>query len=165
MSGRAADVRLQVTANTGAPGGQIAEFQIFGTPAPNPDLTITGLTSSPASPVETDDVRLSATVRNAGSTGSAATSVTFYAGDTKVGTAAVGALAAGASATVSADIGAREAGTYELSAKVDEDGEVPEQNEANNTATGTLTVRPVDTADLIASPSPGRRATRRRAAR
>ncbi|MET8861850.1 discoidin domain-containing protein [Nonomuraea sp. NPDC004580] len=152
VSGRAADVRLQVTANTGAPGGQIAEFQIFGTPAPNPDLTITGLTSSPASPVETDDVRLSATVRNAGSTGSAATSVTFYADGAKVGTAAVGALAAGASATVSADIGAREAGTYELSAKVDEDGEVPEQNEANNTATGTLTVRPVDTADLIASP-------------
>ena len=26
------------TANTGAPGGQVAEFQVFGTPAPNPDL-------------------------------------------------------------------------------------------------------------------------------
>ncbi|MEV4172264.1 discoidin domain-containing protein [Nonomuraea sp. NPDC049709] len=152
VTAKVADVRLQITANTGAPGGQIAEFQIFGTPAANPDLTVTNLTSAPASPVETDAVTLSATVRNAGTAGSAATSVNFYAGTTKVGTAAVGALAAGASTTVSANIGARDAGTYQLQAKVDEDGKVVEQNEANNTATGTLTVRPVDTADLIASP-------------
>ncbi|MEU8402611.1 CARDB domain-containing protein, partial [Nonomuraea sp. NPDC048892] len=146
------DVRLQFTANTGAPGGQVAEFQIFGTPAPNPDLTVSGLTSSPASPVETDAVTLSATVRNAGTATSAATSVAFYAGDSKVGSAAVGALAAGATATVSANIGVRDAGTYQLEARVDEQNAVPEQNEGNNSATGTLTVRPVDTADLIASP-------------
>ncbi|PRX51736.1 CARDB protein, partial [Nonomuraea fuscirosea] len=146
------DVRLQFTANTGAPGGQVAELQISGTPAPNPDLTVSGLTSSPASPVETDAVTLSATVRNAGSAASAATSVAFYAGDDKVGTASVGALAAGATATVSANIGARDAGTYRLEARVDEQNAVPEQNEGNNTTTGTLTVRPVDTADLIASP-------------
>ncbi|MEU8364461.1 CARDB domain-containing protein, partial [Nonomuraea sp. NPDC048882] len=146
------DVRLQFTANTGAPGGQVAEFQIFGTPAPNPDLTVSGLTSSPASPVETDAVTLSATVRNAGTAASAATSVAFYAGDSKVGTAAVGALAAGATATVSASIGVRDAGTYQLEARVDEQNAVPEQNEGNNSTTGTLTVRPVDTADLIASP-------------
>ncbi|WP_346104633.1 CARDB domain-containing protein, partial [Nonomuraea maheshkhaliensis] len=132
--------------------GQVAEFQIFGTPAPNPDLTVSGLTSSPASPVETDAVTLSATVRNAGTAASAATSVTFYAGDSKVGTATVGALAAGATATVSANIGARDAGTYQLEARVDEQNAVPEQNEGNNSTTGTLTVRPVDTADLIASP-------------
>ncbi|MEV5896577.1 CARDB domain-containing protein, partial [Nonomuraea fuscirosea] len=148
----AADLRLQFTANTGAPGGQVAEFQISGTPAPNPDLTVSGLASSPAAPVETDTVTLSATVRNAGSAASAATSVAFSAGGTKVGTAAVGALAAGATATVSANIGARDAGTYQLEARVDEQNAVPEQNEANNTTTGTLTVRPVDTADLIASP-------------
>ncbi|WP_344886227.1 CARDB domain-containing protein, partial [Nonomuraea antimicrobica] len=152
VTGRVADVRLQFTANSGAPGGQVAEFQIFGTSAPNPDLTVSNLTSSPASPVETDAVTLSATVRNAGSAASVATSVNFYAGTTKVGTANVGALAAGATANVSADIGARDAGTYQLSAKVDEDNKVIEQNEGNNTATGTLTVRPVDTADLIASP-------------
>ncbi|TMR93708.1 discoidin domain-containing protein [Nonomuraea basaltis] len=149
---KVADVRLQITANTGAPGGQVAEFQIFGTPAANPDLTVSNLTSNPAAPVETDAVTLSATVRNAGTAGSAATSVAFYASTTKVGSASVGALAAGASTTVSADIGTREAGTHQLSAKVDEDNEVIEQNETNNTATGTLTVKPVDTADLIASP-------------
>ncbi|MEV0159762.1 CARDB domain-containing protein, partial [Nonomuraea fuscirosea] len=152
LTATAADVRLQFTANTGAPGGQVAEFQISGTPAPNPDLTVSGLTSSPASPVETDAVTLSATVRNAGSAASAATSVAFYAGDNKVGTAGVGALAAGATASVSANIGARDAGTYRLEARVDEQNTVPEQNEGNNTTTGTLTVRPVDTADLIASP-------------
>ncbi|SEG59791.1 CARDB protein [Nonomuraea solani] len=152
VTAKAADVRLQITANSGAPGGQVAEFQIFGTPAANPDLTVSNLTSSPADPVETDAVTLSATVRNTGTAAATATSVNFYAGTTKAGTAAVGALAAGASATVTANIGARDAGTYQLAAKVDEDGKVVEQNEANNGTTGTLTVRPVDTADLIASP-------------
>ncbi|WP_345575593.1 CARDB domain-containing protein, partial [Nonomuraea rosea] len=152
LTAKTADVRLQITANSGAPGGQIAEFQIFGTPAANPDLTVSNLVSAPAAPIETDAVTLSATVRNAGTAAAAATSVNFYAGTTKVGSANVGALAAGASATVSAGIGARDAGTYQLSAKVDEDNKVVEQNEANNATTGTLTVRPVDTADLIASP-------------
>ncbi|MFI6737887.1 discoidin domain-containing protein [Nonomuraea sp. NPDC050451] len=152
VTGKAADVRLQITANSGAPGGQVAEFQIFGTPSANPDLTVSDLSSSPAAPVETDAVTLSATVRNSGTAAAATTSVNFYAGATKVGSASVGALAAGASTTVSANIGARDAGTYQLSAKVDEDGKVVELNEANNTATGTLTVKPVDTADLVASP-------------
>ncbi|NRQ38402.1 glycosyl hydrolase [Nonomuraea sp. NN258] len=152
VTATAADVQLRITGNTGAPGGQIAEFQVFGEPAANPDLTVGGLTSAPASPVETDAVTLSATVKNTGTAASSATSVTFYRGDTKVGTAAVGALAAGASATVSADAGPQEAGTHRLTAKVDEENEVTEQNEANNTTTGTLTVRPVDTADLVAAP-------------
>ncbi|MEV1172815.1 discoidin domain-containing protein, partial [Nonomuraea sp. NPDC049784] len=152
VTAKVAEVRLQITANSGAPGGQVAEFQIFGTASANPDLTASNLTSSPAAPVETDAVTLSATVKNAGTAGSAATSVNFYAGSTKVGSAGVGALAAGASTTVSANIGTRDAGTYQLSAKVDEDDKVIELNEANNTATGTLTVKPVDTADLIASP-------------
>ncbi|MGR6923407.1 discoidin domain-containing protein [[Actinomadura] parvosata] len=152
VTGKAADVRLQFTANSGAPSGQVAEFQIFGTPAPNPDLTVSGLSSSPAAPVETDAVTLSATVKNAGTAASAATTVNFYAGTAKAGSADVGALAAGASTTVSANIGTREAGTYQLSARVDEDNKVIEQNEANNATTGTLTVKPVDTADLIASP-------------
>ena len=41
-----------------------------------------------------------ATVRNAGTAASGATDVNFYLGTTKVGTATVGALAAGASSTV-----------------------------------------------------------------
>ena len=98
VSATVADVRLSFTANTGAPGGQVAEFQVIGTAAPNPDLTVSGMSFSPASPVETDAVTLSATVRNAGTAGSPASNVNFYLGTTRVGTATVGALAAGASA-------------------------------------------------------------------
>ncbi|WP_432873463.1 discoidin domain-containing protein [Microbispora rosea] len=160
VSGTVADVQLRFTANSGAPAGQVAEFQVIGAPAPNPDLTVTSLSASPASPVETDAVTLSATVRNAGSLGSGATNVAFYLGGTKAGTASVGALAAGASATVTANIGQRDAGSYPLSAKVDESNAVIEQNETNNafTTSSPLVVKPVDSSDLVASPvswSPG----------
>ncbi|GAA2603986.1 discoidin domain-containing protein [Paractinoplanes durhamensis] len=153
VSGTAADVRLSFTANTGAPSGQVAEFQVIGVAAPNPDLTITGLSSSPAAPVETDAVTLSAVVRNGGAASSGATNVNFYLGTTKVGTATVAALAAGASATVTADIGARDAGSYALSAKVDESNTVIETNEANNsfTSASNLVVTPVSSSDLVAS--------------
>ncbi|MFI6339578.1 discoidin domain-containing protein [Streptomyces sp. NPDC050535] len=154
VSGRVADVQLAVTANSGAPAGQVAEFQVLGTPAPNPDLQITGITSAPAGPVESDAVKLTATVRNAGTEASGATDVQFQLGGTKVGTAAVGALAGGASATVTADIGAREAGTYQVGATADPDNKVIEQNEANNSYTSptALVVRPVSSSDLVASP-------------
>ena len=153
VSGTAADLRLSFTANTGAPSGQVAELQVIGVAAPNPDLTITGMSSSPAAPVETDAITLSATVKNGGTAASAASDVNFYLGTTKVGTASVGALAVGASATVSANIGARDAGTYALSAKVDESNTVFELNEANNSFTSStnLVVTPVSSSDLVAS--------------
>ncbi|MEU8271498.1 discoidin domain-containing protein [Sphaerisporangium sp. NPDC049002] len=151
VSGRVADVQLKFTSNSGAPAGQAAEFQVIGTAAPNPDLTITGMSSSPAAPIETDAITLSATVKNIGTASSGATNVNFYLGTTKVGTAAVGALAAGATSTVSANIGARDAGTYALSSKVDEADSVVEQNETNNSYTNpsSLVVKPVDTSDLV----------------
>jgi hypothetical protein len=153
VSATAADFRLSFTANTGAPSGQVAEFQVIGTPAPNPDLTISSMSFSPAAPVETDAVTLSATVRNAGTAASPASNVNFYLGTTKVGTAAVGAIAAGASSTVTANIGAQNAGTYGVSAVVDEANTVIEQNDANNSYTNptNLVVAPVASSDLIAS--------------
>ncbi|HEY3472791.1 MAG TPA: discoidin domain-containing protein, partial [Amycolatopsis sp.] len=153
LTGRAADVRLRVTANSGAGGGQAAEFQVFGVPAPNPDLTVSGVSWSPQNPVETDAITASATIRNAGTAASGATNVNLYLGTTKVGTANVGALAAGASTTVSANIGTREAGSYQLTAKVDEANAVIEQNEANNayTAATALVVSPVQSSDLVAA--------------
>ncbi|WP_248965035.1 galactose-binding domain-containing protein [Sphaerisporangium perillae] len=155
VSATVADLQLKFTSNSGAPAGQVAELQVIGTPAPNPDLTITGLSSAPAAPVETDAVTLSATVKNAGNAASGATDVNFYLGNTKVGTASVGGLAAGASATVSAGIGPRDAGTYPLSAKVDEANGVIEQNETNNsyTSPSSLVVKPVDSSDLVATTS------------
>jgi hypothetical protein len=149
-----ADVRLQITTNSGAPAGQVAEFQIIGVPAPNPDLTITGMAFTPASPVETDAVSLSATVRNGGNAASGATNVNFYLGTTLAGSAAVGGLAAGASTTVTANVGTRNAGTYPLSAKVDEANTVVELNDSNNSFTNpsSLVVAPVASSDLVASP-------------
>ncbi|WP_371406606.1 discoidin domain-containing protein [Kribbella sp. NBC_00662] len=153
VSARVADVRLNFTGNTGAPAGQVAELQVLGVPAPNPDLTLSGVNWTPTSPVETDTITVRATVNNGGTAASAATDVNFYLGDTKVGTAAVGALAAGASTTVSASIGTRDAGSYSLSAKVDEANSVIEQNDGNNTAaaSGPLVVTPVASSDLVAS--------------
>jgi hypothetical protein len=153
VSGRVADVQLSITSNSGAPGGQVAEFQVIGTPAPNPDLTITGSSWTPASPVETDPVTVSATVQNSGTAPAGATNVNFYLGSTKVGTAPVGALAAGASSTVSVSIGTQAAGTYQLTAKVDEANSVIELNEGNNSYTNptSLVVSPVQSSDLVAS--------------
>ncbi|MFC9293625.1 discoidin domain-containing protein [Streptomyces sp. NPDC057010] len=152
LTARVADVQLRFTANTGASNGQIAEFQVIGVPAPNPDLEVTALGAAPAGPVESDPVTLSATVKNSGTAPATATAVAFRLGGTKVGTAAVPALAAGATATVTAGIGPRDAGTYPLSAVVDEANTVIEQNDTNNTYTGSpLVVRPVDSSDLVAS--------------
>ncbi|MFC6089941.1 discoidin domain-containing protein [Saccharothrix lopnurensis] len=159
LSGRVADVQLRITANSGAPGGQVAEFQVFGVAAPNPDLTVTGTSFTPTNPVESAAVTLSATVRNAGTAASGATDVTFFLGTQSVGTAQVGALAAGASATVTANIGARGAGSYEYTAKVDETKKVVEQNEANNARVhpSPLVITPVPSSDLVGtiSWSPG----------
>jgi hypothetical protein len=153
VTARVADVQLRFTANSGAPGGQVAEFQVIGVPAPNPDLTVTGISWSPQSPVETDPITLAASVRNAGTAAAPASAVGLYLGDTLVGTANVGPLAAGASSTVSAQIGSRDAGSYQLSAKVDEAGEVIELDDANNafTAPSALVVTPVASSDLVAA--------------
>jgi hypothetical protein len=153
VGGRESDVQLSITSNTGAPGGQVAEFQVFGTPAPNPDLTVTGSSWTPAAPVETDAITLSATVTNSGTASAAASNVNFYLGSTKVGTAPVGALAAGASQTVTAAIGTQTAGTYSYQAKVDESNSVIELSDANNSYTNptSLVVAPVQSSDLVAS--------------
>ncbi|MFS8096667.1 discoidin domain-containing protein [Lentzea alba] len=154
-SARVADVQLRFTSNTGAPGAQVAEIQVFGTPAPNPDLTVTGTSFTPASPVETDQITLNATVRNAGNAASAATDVTFFLGTTAVGTAQTPALAANTQANVSTTIAARPEGSYQYTAKVDETRKVAEQNEANNARLhpDPLVVTPVPSSDLVAVPA------------
>nr|WP_233500798.1 carbohydrate-binding protein [Paenibacillus antibioticophila] len=151
----ASSLQLRITANSGAPGGQIAEFQILGTPAPNPDLTVTGMTWSPGSPNESQNITLDATVQNIGEVASPATSVNFYLGSTLAGTAPVGALAPGASANVSANIGVKEAGSYSVTAKVDESNTVIETNNANNNYThpAQLVVGQVQSSDLIGTVS------------
>lgn len=150
----ASEVQLKITTNTGSTAGQIAEFQVMGAPAANPDLAITGLTWSPSAPVETNAITLNATVKNIGTLASIATNVNFYLGSTLVGTSPVGALAAGASTNVTLNMGAKDAATYTLTAKVDENNTVIELNEGNNsfTSPNSLIIAPVSSSDLVASP-------------
>ncbi|WP_406099471.1 discoidin domain-containing protein [Streptomyces sp. NBC_01013] len=153
VSARIADVQLRFTSNTGAPAGQVAEFQVLGAPAPNPNLQVSSVTAAPASPVESDPVTLTATVLNSGSVAAPAGKLEFRLGGSKAATVTVGALAAGASTQVSAEIGPRDAGTYALGAAVDPANEIIEQNETDNVHTSStgLTVKPVSSSDLVST--------------
>ncbi|GAA4800169.1 CARDB domain-containing protein [Streptomyces ziwulingensis] len=137
VAGRWADLRLRFFSNTGAPGGQVAEFQVVGTAAPAPDLAVTGLTWSPAAPTARDAVTVNATVRNSGTARSAATTADVTVEGTAAGSAAVPALEPGASAQVAVATGSRPAGSYSVSAVVDPRGTVPELDDTNNSRTAT----------------------------
>jgi hypothetical protein len=160
VTARVADVQLKITSNTGSGGGQISEFGVFGTASPNPDLTVTGAAWTPGTPSEADNLTAAATIQNVGLLAtSATTNVSFYLGTTKVGTTQVGPLAIGASATVSASIGRHDAGSYQLTAKVDEANRIIEKDETNNAFVdpSPLVIAPVASSDLVAavSPTPG----------
>ncbi|MEU6860187.1 discoidin domain-containing protein [Glycomyces sp. NPDC046736] len=152
VSGTASDVRIEFTGNTGAPNGQVAEFQVFGELAPAPDLTVSGMSWSPLSPSETDEVTLSATVENIGEVASAPSTVDLFLDGTLIGTAEVDGLAAGGETVVSGSIGTLTAGDHEVGAEVDPSGQVAESNEANNAYThaSALTVGAIPTSDLVA---------------
>ncbi|WP_217140117.1 CARDB domain-containing protein [Streptomyces sp. AC627_RSS907] len=137
VTGRVADVRLRFFSNTGAPGGQVAEFQVTGTPAPAPDLTVTGLDWTPAAPSERDPVTVNATIRNAGTAPSAATTTEVTVEGTAAGSAAVPALDPGRSAEVAVSTGTRAAGSYAVSAVVDPRDTVAELDDSNNSRTAT----------------------------
>ncbi|MBT2442930.1 discoidin domain-containing protein [Streptomyces sp. ISL-36] len=147
VTGRVADLRLAFSSNTGAPGAQVAELQVVGTAGPHPDLTLTDLTWTPADPSEKDTVTARATVRNAGTAASAATTVAVSVEGVVAGSASVGALAAGASATVPVDIGRRPTGTYTVSAVVDPNDTVAEHDDTNNSRTAA--------SRLVVAQSPG----------
>ncbi|MFC8128459.1 CARDB domain-containing protein [Streptomyces sp. NPDC057302] len=142
VSGRYADVQLKIFSNSSGYAGQAAEFQVMGTPAPNPDLVVSDLGWEPAQPSESDAISVNATVRNTGSAASGATTVSVSLGGTVAGSAAVPALGAGESAVVKVGIGKRAQGSYTVSAVVDPSDTVDEQNDDNNsrTAEGKLTV-------------------------
>ncbi|GAA3019333.1 CARDB domain-containing protein [Streptomyces fulvorobeus] len=147
VTGRYADIRLTFFSNTGSTGAQVAEFQVVGAGAPNPDLTVTDLTWAPSSPSETDTVQVNATVRNAGSAPAAATTVNVSLEGTVAGSGPVPALGAGASATVPVTVGKRPVGSYTVSAVVDPSDTVAEQDNSNNSRTAS--------AKLVVGQSPG----------
>lgn len=135
VSGRYADVQLKIFSNSSGYGAQAAEFQVIGTPAPNPDLTVSNLTWDPAKPSESDETTVNATVRNTGSAAAGATTVNVSLGGTVAGSASVPALGAGESAVVKVGIGKRAQGSYTVSAVVDPSDTIDEQNDDNNSRT------------------------------
>ncbi|MFJ8700865.1 CARDB domain-containing protein [Streptomyces ardesiacus] len=135
--GRVSDVRLRFFSNSGAPGGQVAEFQVLGTAAPAPDLTVTGLDWSPAAPNERDEVTVNATVRNAGTAASAATTTDVTIEGRQAGSAAVPALDPGESAEVAVATGTHAAGSYAVAAVVDPRDTVAELDDTNNSRAAT----------------------------
>ncbi|MER5863137.1 discoidin domain-containing protein [Kitasatospora sp. NPDC002040] len=150
VTSRVADLQLRIASNTGAPAGQVAELQVIGTPAPNPDLTVTDVSWTPATPNEVTAITLRATVKNIGTLPSPADTVDFLLGGALADSVAVPALAAGESATVTKNIGTRPQGSYLPSARVDADNSVRERNEDNNllAAATPLTVTQAPGPDL-----------------
>jgi uncharacterized repeat protein (TIGR01451 family) len=132
VSATTADVQLRFNSNTGAPSGQVAELEVCGTPAPNPDLIVSSTSWTPASPSEASAITLSATVQNVGSAAAGATTVNFSLDGAVVGSAPVGALNAGASTAVSFNAGTRPMGSYTVSSVVDPGNTIIEQNDGNN---------------------------------
>ncbi|MFF9283391.1 CARDB domain-containing protein [Streptomyces griseosporeus] len=147
VTGRYADIRVTFFANTGAPGGQVAELQVVGTAAPGPDLVVTDLAFDPSAPTETDAVTVKTTVRNTGTAPAPATTVDVSLDGTVAGSAPVAALAAGASATVPVVVGKRPTGSYTVSAVVDPTGAVVEEDDTNNSRTAAT--------KLVVAQSPG----------
>jgi len=158
-------VRLNITANTGQPGGQISEFEVYGPdvgqpePPTKPDLTVTAASWNPTSPTESTPITLAAAVRNTGASPSTPTNVNFYVVPSIgpavlppiAATAPLGALAPGMSVTVTATVGARAAGSHVVIARVDEANTVVEQNELNNSYTNptAMVVRELPSSDLV----------------
>ncbi|MFC7895771.1 CARDB domain-containing protein [Streptomyces sp. NPDC057381] len=137
VTGRVSDVRLRFFSNTGAPGGQVAEFQVVGTAAPAPDLTVTGLDWSPADPSERDEVTVDVTVRNAGTAPSAPTTAEVTVEGATAGSAEVPALDPGESAEVAVATGTHAAGSHAVAAVADPRDTVAELDDSNNSRTAS----------------------------
>lgn len=86
VNAKVSSIQLVITSNTGANGAQVAELIVNGDLAPNPDLTVIGMDHIPESPIETDDIRLTAQVKNVGTARANASNVKFYIGSFSVGT-------------------------------------------------------------------------------
>lgn len=153
VSAAVKQLQINILNNTGATAGQIAELEVYGVAAPNPDLIVSSLSWMPTAPLETSSITLQATVENTGSVNSPPAEVNFYVDNILAGSAPVGALAVNGSDTITLDIGAKHAGNYSLSAIIDESNMISEQNESNNSyiSSSPLIVDSIASSDLIAT--------------
>ena len=115
-------------------------------PTPNPDLIVINMMASRTNVDFSEEITLRATVRNAGASSSAATTLRWYrstdstitTADTPVGTSRLSSLGAGTSVTISNTITVpNSVGTYYYGACVDS---VVDETEANNNCSSTVRV-------------------------
>jgi len=155
-------VRLNFTANSGATGGQVAEFEVYGeNEGGTPDLIVTDITSSPASPLAGDAVTFSAVVKNQGDGATPAGTiigVSFWIDGTQVSWSDTytASLPPGASVTLTANSGSSgsaiwqaASGTHTVMAWVDDINRINESNENNNQYSENLTVSTSPMPDLV----------------
>ncbi len=158
-------LRLSITANSGATGGQIAEFEAYGTASGGggtPDLVVTDISWSPANPAAGSAVTFSATIKNQGTGATPAGvvhGVAFQidgAGTTLWSDNYTSSIPAGASATVTVNGGTAGStwtatqGSHSILAWVDDVNRIPnESNENNNQYTKNLNIGTSSQPDLV----------------
>ncbi|MEV4833510.1 discoidin domain-containing protein [Nonomuraea sp. NPDC049486] len=151
VTARAADVRLRITANSGAPGGQVAEFQVFGTAVPLPDTAdlVADVGWTPGNPDPGDAVTFTVAIRNQGTiaSGSGSHGITLAVLDGSGATvrtltgSASGVIAPGAT-TAPVPLGTWTAADGRHTVRVvlaDDPRELPDKRD-NNTSTHPLSI-------------------------
>ncbi len=146
-------VRLNFTANSGATGGQAAEFEVYGSgSAGTPDLIVTDISWNLANPAAGNAVTFSAVIKNQGTgatTAGVINGVSFLVDGTQVcwSDNNTSSIAAGASITVTSNGGPSGAaawtattGNHTVTAWVDDVNRISESNESNNSYSEGLTI-------------------------
>ncbi len=108
-----------------------------------PDLIITGITSSPASPNSGDNVTFTATVKNQGAASGAPGTVSFSVDGTQIATSSNNTTALGVNSTTqmsATTTWSAIAGSHTIGANVDINNITTESNETNNSYSTSLTV-------------------------
>jgi hypothetical protein len=153
-------VQISFTANTGAPGGQVAELEVLGF---QPDLRVTNISfaASHNPPQEGDAITFAATVTNSGTAATSATSygVSFQVDGAQVaaGTSSASIPAGGSTSVTATTTFTGISGPHTVLATVDTGNTIGESNETNNTLSEAFTIQQVPGPDLqilSVSPSP-----------
>lgn len=125
----------------------VASAAITVSPPPQPDLVITGITTTPATPVPGNAVSFTAAVKNQGTAATTAGvvhGVKFVVnGTTVTGNTYTSSIAAGATVNISSNAGSTwpaTIGTFTITGTVDDGALIAESNEANNTFSKSVTV-------------------------
>jgi len=126
---------------TNSAGSVTATVTISVLAASPPDLVISSLTHSPASPTTLDLITFTAVVENIGTGPAGASTLLFrIGGESSPPTFSVPALAPGATYTVQRQLKLGVAQNYITTATADVDNDVTESDEANNQRTDTFSV-------------------------